>query len=57
MKITAYNKSQLAKMYNISGETFKKWLILVPDLDLRPAQRILTPKQVEKVFKHHGIPE
>jgi hypothetical protein len=57
MKITAYNKSQLARMYNISGETFKKWLILVPDLDLRPAQRILTPKQVEKVFKHHGIPE
>lgn len=57
MQIGTYNKTQLAKMYKVSYPTFKTWLKLVPDLGLQPTQRILTPKQVEKIFKHHGEPE
>ena len=44
-------------MYNVHYDTFKKWLKNVPDLDLKPTQRILTPKQVEKIFNHLGEPD
>ena len=57
MKIGTYNKTQLADMYHVSYPTFKTWLKKVPDLNLDPKQRLLTPKQVEKIFKHHGEPE
>jgi len=57
MKVAAYNKTQVAKMYNVSYETFKKWLVDIPDLDLKEGQRILTPKQVEKIFNHVGHPD
>jgi transposase len=57
MKVEAYNKSQIAKMYKVSNETIKKWLSEIPDLCLREGQRILTPKQVEKVFAHLGNPD
>jgi transposase len=57
MKIKVYSKTELSRMYNVHYDTFKKWLKNVPDLDLKPAQRILTPKQVEKIFKHLGEPD
>jgi transposase len=57
MKTKAYSKTELARMYNVHYDTFKKWLKGVPDLDLKPTQRILTPKQVEKIFKHLGEPD
>ncbi|GEM_PF-789793 len=57
MKTKAYSKTELARMYNVHYDTFKKWLKGVPDLDLKPTQRILTPKQVEKIFNHIGEPD
>ena len=57
MKAKAYSKTELARMYNVHYDTFKKWLKSVPDIDLKPAQRILTPKQVEKIFNHLGEPD
>jgi len=56
MKAKVYSKTELARMYNVHYDTFKKWLINVPELDLKPTQRILTPKQVEKIINHLGEP-
>ena len=56
MKAKVYSKTELARMYNVHYDTFKKWLKNVPELELEPAQRILTPKQVEKIFNHLGEP-
>ena len=49
-------KTQLALQYGVSYNTFLKWLKEVPDLKLKPKQRILTPLQISKVFKHLGDP-
>jgi len=57
MKVKSLSKSELAGLYNIHPDTLRKWLESVPDLQLKKSQRILTPKQVEKVFIHLGEPE
>ena len=57
MKVKAYSKTELARIYQVHYDTFKKWIDLIPDLGLTPTQRILTPKQVEKIFKHVGKPD
>jgi transposase len=57
MQIKTYSKTELANLYEVHYETFIKWLKRIPDLDLEPNQRILTPKQVEKVFSHLGKPD
>lgn len=56
MKAKSYSKTELARMYEVHYDTFKKWLQNVPDLELKQGQRILTPKQVEKIFNHLGQP-
>ncbi|MFN8308807.1 MAG: DUF4248 domain-containing protein [Chitinophagales bacterium] len=57
MKIQAYNKMQLAKLYGVSYETFKRWLSKVPELGLEKTSRTLTPKQVEKIVSYLGSPD
>lgn len=49
-------RSQLAKRYGVSIETFKKWLNMIPNLDLCPTNRVLTPKQVGSIIEHLGEP-
>ena len=56
MKAEAATKTQLAKLYKVHYSTFKKWLDKVPDLNLSHGQRILTPKQVQKIYAHLGEP-
>lgn len=56
MKIQAKTKTELAALYNVSVKTFMKWIVKIPGLNLLPRQRILTPKQVGKVYEHLGLP-
>ena len=56
MRPKAATKTDLARLYNVHYDTFKKWLEMIPDLGLNPSQRMLTPKQVEKIFAHLGEP-
>lgn len=49
-------RSQLAKWYGVSPETFKKWLIKIPELVLDSNDRVFTPKQVGIIIEHLGEP-
>lgn len=51
-----YSKIQLARKYGVSYNTFKKWLIAIPDIKVMPTKRLLTPKEVEIIFKVLGEP-
>ena len=52
-----YSKTQLARKYGISYNTFKKWLIAIPEIKIEPAKRLLTPKEIDIIYKHYGIPD
>ena len=52
----ATSKHKLAYDYGISYSTMIKWLKQVPNLGLLPNQKLLTPKQLEKVHDFHGEP-
>lgn len=56
IRFESLSKSQLSKRYKVSLPTLNNWLKLIPDLQLVKNKRILTPKQVEKVFNHLGEP-
>lgn len=56
MKAQAYTKTELARLYNVHYDTFKKWLKTVPELNMKAGQRLLTPKQVNQIFIHLGEP-
>ncbi len=56
MKAETSTKTQLAKQYKVHYSTFVKWLQMIPDLNLTKGQRLLTPKQVELIYKHLGEP-
>lgn len=55
-RFESQSKSQLSRRFRVSLPTFNSWLELIPDLNLVKNKRILTPKQVEKVFNHLGEP-
>jgi transposase len=55
-KTKSMSKSQLASAYGVHICTLKTWLKPIKGLDLHPAQRILTPKQVELIIAHLGEP-
>lgn len=50
-------KKQLSKKYHVSYNTFNIWLSQIPDLKLRYRQRVLTPKQIELIYKVIGEPK
>ena len=50
------SKGELAKAYGIHISTFNNWIQLVPNLNLRKGQRVLTPKQVGLIIEHLGEP-
>ena len=51
----ALSKKELKAAYNISYKTLRKWLVLVPDLGNYAGGKF-SPKQIEKIYKHHGSP-
>ena len=56
MKAETASKTQLAIKYKVSYNTFIKWLRMIPELELNPKKRLLTPKQVQIVYNHLGEP-
>lgn len=48
---------ELRQLYRVSAGTFRAWLQSLPDLQLKPRQRILTPAQVKKIQQAYGVPE
>ena len=44
MKAESKSKGQLAKEYKVHYNTFIKWVKKIPDLDVSPQKRVLTPK-------------
>ena len=53
----AKTKSQIATEYRISYTTFIKWLKETPGIDLKPNQRLLSPKQIKIFYEYYGNPE
>ena len=52
----ARSKKELAAQYGIDTATLRRWLKRIADLDAKPAQKILTPKQLLKIFEAIGEP-
>ena len=57
LMMKTYSKTQLARKYGISYNTFKKWLIAIPEIKIEPAKRLLTPKEIDIIYNHYGIPD
>lgn len=55
-KYHSATRTELAQRYGVSMPTFKKWLMLIPNLEIADNVRTLTPKQVEVIIKHLGEP-
>lgn len=49
-------RKELAQRYRVSGKTLKAWLKRIPDFNPGTA-RILTPIQIEQIYRHLGQPE
>jgi transposase len=52
----SYSKTELANLYKVSYNTMMSWIKKVPDLKIPKNRRILTPKEVNQVFKYLGSP-
>jgi hypothetical protein len=55
-KISSMTKSALAVEYNIHVNTLREWLKGVPNLEMKPFQKVLSPKQLELIYEHLGKP-
>ena len=55
-KISSITKSALAVKYNIHVNTLREWLKGVPNLEMKPFQKVLNPKQLELIYEHLGEP-
>lgn len=53
----AYSKKELANLYGVSKETFRKWLRMVPGVNSDRYAVILPPADVERIFLHLGKPD
>jgi abortive infection bacteriophage resistance protein len=49
-------KKEMSKLFGVSYNTFLKWLKNIPDLEIKNNQRILTPRQIEKIIDFLGEP-
>ena len=54
--ISSITKSALAVQYNIHVNKLREWLKGVPNLQMKPFQKVLSPKQLELIYEHLGKP-
>ena len=56
--IKTYTKKELRLMYNLSEDSFRRWLNKVKDKipHYDSKCKLLSPLQVEAIFKHYGEP-
>lgn len=50
------SKSELAEQYGVHVNTMMKWVKMIPELNLKPKQILLTPKQLEMIYNFLGEP-
>ncbi len=50
-------KSALAKKLGVSLPTLNDWIKDIPGLKISPKQRLLSPKQLETIIEHIGMPD
>ena len=55
--IKPYSLKELSAMYNVSKNTFKKWLKPITEEIGTKQGYYFTIRQVEIIFKHLGVPE
>ena len=55
--IKPYSKTKLAKAYGVDVITFNKWIKPLHKLMGKPIGKLLTPLQVETIFKKIGKPD
>jgi transposase len=53
----AMYKSALAKKLGVSLPTLNDWIKDIPGLKISPKQRLLSPKQLETIIEHIGMPD
>lgn len=58
LEIKAYSKKQLADMYEISPDTFRRWIIAANIFNeaYYKGLKILKPKEVRRIFEEFGEP-
>jgi hypothetical protein len=56
--IKTYSKKELRLLYNLSEDVFRGWLNRIKDKipHYDPTCKLLSPLQVEAIFKHYGEP-
>lgn len=56
--LVSKNLSTLMNEYRVSSHTMKKWLRKIPNLSVDNRDtREYTPKEVEMIYKHLGVPD
>ena len=55
-KNTTKTKKELCIIYNISAGTLRDWLKKINLEQINNKNRILTPKQLIKIYDHYGRP-
>lgn len=54
--VKPYYSKELARLYDVSVYTMRKWIRKIPDMGDRVGWR-WSVNQVEKIFRHLGCPE
>ena len=55
--LRAYNKKELAELYEISPGTFRTWLSEYDEMFGNKFKKVLNAREVEFIFKTFGIPQ
>jgi len=49
-------RAELAEFYNVSVKIMNNWIKEIITLNIKPYQRILTPKQIQAIIEYLGTP-
>ena len=49
-------RKELAAYYGVSVNIITNWLKEIKELDIKPYQKVLTPKQIKILMEYIGIP-
>lgn len=55
-KLRAYTKKELRLLYDVSEDTFRRWLKAIPELAGSGRKNLLDIVQVEAILKEKGVP-
>lgn len=55
-KLRAYTKKELRLLYDVSEDTFRRWLKTIPELAQSGRKNLLDIVEVEAILKVKGVP-